>query len=285
MHPPLTTYDPAAYSLLAVDLAKTFGSVAALRSATLELRAGEVLGLVGDNGAGKSTLIKMLSGVVSPDRGRLFFQGQPVEFHSPKDARGRGIETVYQDLGLCEHLSVARNLFLGRELTKGPIRLLDDGRMERDAEAYLRGLGITTVPGDANVGNLSGGQRQAVAVAKAAAFSPRVLILDEPTAALGVREVELVLALIRRVSGDGVGVILITHRMQDLFEVCDRLLVMYEGTDIARLTVKDTSLEEIVFHISGGVQRDRGKTGEAPNGHDDPSIGLAPPGRAADGGG
>lgn len=248
----LTRLDPRDYRLLATDLTKSFGSVEALHSASIELRAGEVLGLVGDNGAGKSTLIKILSGVVIPDRGTMFFEGAPVRFTSPRDARELGIETVYQDLALCEHLTVARNLYLGRELTRSGGLWLDDRRMATAAEAFLQDLGIMSVPGDAIVRNLSGGQRQAVAVAKAVAFSPRVLILDEPTAALGVREVSQVLDLIRRVSSDGVGVILITHRMQDLFEVCDRLLVMYEGTDVARLTTEDTTLEEIVFHIDGG---------------------------------
>ncbi|MBW3634632.1 MAG: ATP-binding cassette domain-containing protein [Chloroflexi bacterium] len=245
----------------ASDLTKSFGSVAALRGATLELRAGEVLGVVGDNGAGKSTLIKTLSGVVAPDRGTIFFAGELVHFSSPRAARSLGIETVYQDLALCEHLTVARNLYLGRELTRHGLPWLDDRRMARSAEQFLERLGIVAVPGDAVVRNLSGGQRQAVAVAKAVAFSPRVLILDEPTAALGVREVEQVLDLVRRVRADGVGVILITHRMQDLFEVCDRLLIMYEGTDIARLTTKNTTLEEIVYYIDGGSGREHQRAG------------------------
>ena len=160
---------------------------------------------------------------------------------------------IYQDLGLCEHLTVARNLFLGREITRGRTGILDDHRMVAEAERHLLDLSLKGVSGRALVGHLSGGQRQAIAVAKAVAFEPRLLILDEPTAALGIREVETVLQVIREVRARGVGVILITHRMQDLFEVCDRLTIMYDGRTVGELVTADTNLAEIVRYIDGDV--------------------------------
>lgn len=237
--------------LRARGVRKAFGTVQALRDASLRVDAGEVVGLVGDNGAGKSTLIKILSGDMTPDGGEINFAGRPHRPRSPADARANGIETVYQDLGLCEHLSVARNLFLGRELTFGRTGILDERRMVLEAEQHLLGLSLRGVSGRAIVAQLSGGQRQAIAVAKAVAFEPRLLVLDEPTAALGIREVETVLQVIREIRARGVGVILITHRMQDLFEVCDRLTVMYDGRTVGELVTADTTLDEIVRYIDG----------------------------------
>jgi simple sugar transport system ATP-binding protein len=237
--------------LVARGVRKSFGTVNALRDAVLTVNPGEVVGLVGDNGAGKSTLIKILSGDMSADGGEVLFQGKAHRPASPAVARANGIETVYQDLGLCEHLTVARNLFLGREITRNRSGILDDRRMVVEAEQHLLDLSLKGVSGRALVGQLSGGQRQAIAVAKAVAFEPRLLILDEPTAALGIREVETVLQVIREVRARGVGVILITHRMQDLFEVCDRLTIMYDGRTVGELVTADTTLDEIVRYMDG----------------------------------
>jgi simple sugar transport system ATP-binding protein len=239
--------------LKATGVRKAFGTVHALRDAVLSVNAGEVVGLVGDNGAGKSTLIKILSGDMTPDGGEILFEGRPHHPGSPADARAQGIETVYQDLGLCEHLTVARNLFLGREITHGRTGILDERRMVTEAERHLLDLSLKGVSGRALVGLLSGGQRQAIAVAKAVAFEPRLLILDEPTAALGIREVQTVLEVIREVRARGVGVILITHRMQDLFEVCDRLTIMYDGRTVGELVTAQTTLDEIVRYMDGNA--------------------------------
>lgn len=235
----------------AAHIRKSFGSVSALRDASIAVYEGEVVGLVGDNGAGKSTFIKILSGDLQPDSGSLTFRGEPLRLGSPRDARVHGIETVYQDLGLCEHLTVARNLFLGRELTKPFTGVLQDRTMTQLAEQHLSSLSLKGVNGRALISGLSGGQRQAVAVAKAVAFEPRLLILDEPTAALGIREVETVLEVVRQVRANGVGVLLVTHRMQDLFEVCDRLVIMYDGRKVQDLVTSQTSLEEIVRYMDG----------------------------------
>ncbi|MBD3885663.1 sugar ABC transporter ATP-binding protein [Phormidium tenue FACHB-886] len=228
---------------------KRFGAVESLRGVNLTLLPGEVLGLVGDNGAGKSTLMKVLAGAEIPDQGEILLDGDRVQFASPRDARRRQIEMVYQDLSLCDDLDVAGNLFLGREPRRG--LLLDRAQMHREAARILQSLHIrishTTLP----VRNLSGGQRQSIAIGRAVSFHPKVLIMDEPTAALAVQEVKSVLQLIREVARQGVSVILITHRLQDLFEVCDRIMVMYEGKNTADLRVLETDLEEVVRCIVG----------------------------------
>lgn len=227
----------------------TFGSHQALRGVDLDIFPGECLGLIGDNAAGKSTLSKVISGTYIPDAGTIAIDGELVRFSGPSDARARRIEMVFQDLSLCDHVDVVGNLFLGRELTRGPF--LDQKRMLAEARLMLDALEIRIPRLTAKVEKLSGGQRQAIAIARAASFQPRVLIMDEPTSALAVAEVEAVLALINRVKAKGVGVVLITHRMQDLFRVCDRVAVMYEGTKVAERRIEDTNLQDLVDLIVG----------------------------------
>ena len=230
-------------------ITKRFGSVEALRGVDMELHAGECLGLVGDNAAGKSTLTKVMSGTYIPDGGTVRLDGIEVRLKGPADARARNIEMVFQDLSLCDHVDVVGNLFLGRELVRGPF--LDRRRMLEEGRRMLDALEIRIPRLTAKVAQLSGGQRQAIAIARAASFEPRVLIMDEPTSALAVAEVEAVLGLINRVKARGVSVILITHRLQDLFRVCDRIAVMYEGTKVAERDVASTNLEDLVRLIVG----------------------------------
>lgn len=231
------------------DIRISFGSLQALRGVDLDIYPGECLGLVGDNAAGKSTLTKIISGTYIPDQGTISLDGQTVRFSGPADARSRQIEMVYQDLSLCDHIDVAGNLFLGRELTRGPF--LDRQTMQTEARKMLDALEIRIPRLTSKVAQLSGGQRQAIAIARAASFDPKVLIMDEPTSALAVAEVEAVLALINRVKARGVSVILITHRLQDLFRVCDRIAVMYEGTKVAERSIAQTDLEDLVKLIVG----------------------------------
>jgi simple sugar transport system ATP-binding protein len=228
---------------------KSFGSHEALRGVDLDLYPGECLGLVGDNAAGKSTLTKIISGTYLPDEGTIALGGEAVRFSGPADARARNIEMVFQDLSLCDHVDVVGNLFLGRELTKGPF--LDRANMVSEGRRMLDALEIRIPRLSAKVEKLSGGQRQAIAIARAASFQPKVLIMDEPTSALAVAEVEAVLALINRVKAKGVSVVLITHRLQDLFRVCDRIAVMYEGTKVAERDIAETNLEDLVRLIVG----------------------------------
>jgi simple sugar transport system ATP-binding protein len=228
---------------------KTFGSHQALRGVDLDIYPGECLGLVGDNAAGKSTLTKVISGTYIPDGGTITMDGEEVRFSGPAEARNRNIEMVFQDLSLCDHIDVVGNLFLGREITKGPF--LDRPTMLTEARKMLDALEIRIPRLTAKVEKLSGGQRQAIAIARAASFNPKVLIMDEPTSALAVAEVEAVLSLINRVKAKGVSVILITHRLQDLFRVCDRIAVMYEGTKVAERQIGETSLEDLVKLIVG----------------------------------
>ena len=232
---------------------KRFGSIEALRGVDLDLYPGECLGLVGDNAAGKSTLTKILSGAYVPDQGSIAIDGVTAHYTSPVEARQMKIEMVYQDLSLCDTIDVAGNLFLGREPVSGGrwLGLLDKRRMQAEARRMLDALEIRIPNLSATVAQLSGGQRQSIAIARAAAFEPRVLIMDEPTSALAVAEVEAVLALINRVKARGVSVVLITHRLQDLFRVCDRIAVMYEGTKVAERRIADTDLTDIVRLIVG----------------------------------
>lgn len=248
---------------------KRYGTIEALRGVDLSLAPGEVLGLVGDNAAGKSTLTKILAGAEIADAGTLLIDGQAVRFASPADARKHRIEMVYQDLSLCDTIDVAGNLFLGREprVRRFGLQLLDQRRMHREAAEVLNSLDIHVSSTRLKVNNLSGGQRQSIAIGRAAAFEPRVLIMDEPTSALAVAEVEAVLRLIRKVSDAGVSVILITHRLQDLFEVCHRIMVLYEGQNVAERVVGETSLEDLVRLIMG----DHGARGRKLRPHPRPS--------------
>ncbi len=227
----------------------TFGSIEALRGVDLDIHPGECVGLIGDNAAGKSTLTKIISGAYVPDSGTIRVDGEEVQFFNPSDARARNIEMVFQDLSLCDHIDVMGNLFLGREVSRWSF--LDRRTMRDRARQMLDDLDIRIPRLNARVEQLSGGQRQAIAIARAASFQPRVLIMDEPTSALAVAEVEAVLRLINEVKSRGVAVILITHRLQDLFEVCDRIAVMYEGTKVAERGIGDTSLEDLVKLIVG----------------------------------
>jgi simple sugar transport system ATP-binding protein len=243
--------DPARVPLMSLrGIGKRFGSLTALRDVDLDLFGGECLGLVGDNAAGKSTLSKIMSGAYIPDSGSIRVEGETVRLSGPAEARARRIEMVYQELSLCDTIDVAGNLFLGREIVRGAF--LNKPAMIAESRKMLDALGIRIPNLRAKVARLSGGQRQSIAIARAAAFGPRVLLLDEPTSALAVAEVEAVLALIRRVKAQGVAVVLVTHRLQDLFRVCDRIAFMYEGTKVAERLIGQTDLEEVVRLIVGG---------------------------------
>jgi fructose transport system ATP-binding protein len=248
--------------LEAIDLVMTFGRVVALDAASLELYPGEVLAVIGDNGAGKSSLIKCLSGAYLPDGGAIKLDGEPVHFRGPQEARTAGIETVYQTLAVAPALDIATNLYLGREVRKaGPLgsvfRMLDGAGMRRAAKEQMTTLGIGTLQNMAqSVETLSGGQRQAVSVARAAAFGSRVIILDEPTAALGVRESAQVLKLIENLRERGMPVILISHNMPQVFEVADRIHVQRLGTRAAVVTPQSVSITDVVAIMTGALQVD-----------------------------
>jgi len=248
--------------LQAKNLEKSYGKVIALNSASLELYPGEVLAVVGDNGAGKSTLIKCLSGAEVPDSGEIYLDQILVNFHKPQDGRAAGIETVYQSLAVAPALDISANLYLGREIRKsGPLglifRMLDNGAMKSASKEHIAGLGISTIQNISQaVETLSGGQRQAVAVARAAAFSSKVIILDEPTAALGVRESNQVLKLIERLRDRGLPVILISHNMPQVFEVADRIQVQRLGKRAAVVTPKTHQMNEVVGIMTGAIKVD-----------------------------
>ena len=233
------------------DIRKSFGAIEALRGVNLSIAPGEIVGLVGDNGAGKSTLMKMLAGAEIADSGAMKIDGVAITKSGPREARQLGIEMVYQDLALCNDLDVASNLFLGREIYHPLTRKLDHKRMHAEALEHLERLHIRVKRTNQMVGTLSGGQRQAIAIARAVTFDPKVLVLDEPTAALAAKEVETVLQLIRDISRRGVSVILITHRLQDLFEVTDRLVVIYEGLVWKELIPHETDLGALVNAMMG----------------------------------
>ena len=230
---------------------KRFGAVSVLKGVDLRIAPGEVVGLVGDNGAGKSTLMKMLAGAVTPDSGSILIDGEEMSGTGPRVARAHGVEMVYQDLALCNDLDVAANLFIGREKYHRLTRRLAHAEMHDAASQDLEKLHIRISNTHQKVGDMSGGQRQAVAIARAVTFEPKVLVLDEPTAALAAKEVEMVLKLISDVSARGVSVVLITHRLQDLFEVADRFVVLYEGVNHKEMPPSDTNLEDLVTAMMG----------------------------------
>ena len=242
---------PPEHRVEMVDIRKRFGALDVLKGVNLRIAPGEVIGLVGDNGAGKSTLMKMLAGAVTPDSGQIRIDGEELTGSGPRAARSHGIEMVYQDLALCNDLDVAANLYLGREPYHRITRRLDHAAMHKQGAADLKRLHIRVTKMHQDVGTLSGGQRQAVAIARAVAFDPKVLVLDEPTAALAAKEVETVLQLIRDVSSRGVSVVLITHRLQDLFGVADRFVVLYEGVVWREMRPAETNLSELVNSMMG----------------------------------
>lgn len=228
-------------------IAKLYGAVAALNGVDFAVAPGEVVGLVGDNGAGKSTLMKVLAGAIEPDEGEILVEGEPVSFSGIRGARAHGIQMVFQDLALCDDLDVAANFYLGREPTRaGLIRVR---KMHEDARAQLEELGIRLSSTSRPVRLLSGGQRQSVAIARAVSLAPRLLILDEPTAALGVRQAHMVLDLIREVRSKGTSVVLVSHRMNDILAVCERIVVLFEGSNAAVLDAAAVGVDDLVRHI------------------------------------
>jgi D-xylose transport system ATP-binding protein len=235
------------------DITKAFGSVRALEDVDFEVRSGEVMALVGDNGAGKSTLIKCIAGIYSIDEGDVFFEGEKVSISGPKDASKLGIEVVYQDLALCDNLDVVQNMYLGRE-EHDLIGRLREAPMERRTAETLRSLRVTTISSiRQQVASLSGGQRQSVAIGRAVMWNSRVVILDEPTAALGVAQTHQVLELVKRLSEQGLAVVLISHNLHDIFEVADRITVLRLGRNVAVYDRQRTTQQDIVHAITAGV--------------------------------
>ena len=247
-------------------ISKRFGAVQALSNVDFEVFAGEVVGLVGDNGAGKSTLVKCISGIYPIDEGEIFFEGFPVAITGPKDVANLGIETVYQDLALCDNLDVVGNLYLGREQARkvvpSVVEVMDESTMEKRAIEVLRGLSVNLPSIRRLIASLSGGQRQSVAVARAVMWNSKVVLLDEPTAALGVSQSRLVLDLILKLKQQGLGVVVISHNLADVFEVVDRIVVLRLGQRVATFLAGKTSRENVVAAITGaefGTLLDAGK--------------------------
>jgi D-xylose transport system ATP-binding protein len=231
-------------------VSKSFGPVQALDDVDLELHAGEVVALVGDNGAGKSTLVKAIAGINPADEGRILFEGEPVTIAGPTDAVHLGIATVYQDLALCDNLDVVENLFLGREEVT-PARALDETGMEQRSHELLDQLAVTIVDVRAEVGTMSGGQRQQVAIARSLLGDPKLVVLDEPTAALGVRQTAQVLALVKRLRERGHAVLVISHNLADVFEVADRVFVLRLGKQAGDFKADEVSQDAVVAAITG----------------------------------
>jgi simple sugar transport system ATP-binding protein len=237
------------------NVAKNFGAIRAISDVSLSVEPGEVVGLMGDNGAGKSTMVKLIAGNFPPTEGEVLVEGQVCHFHKPVEARAKGIEVVYQDLALADNLTAAENVFLGREVKKGvwPFRVLDKQHMINKSAELFAELKSETRPRDL-VKKMSGGQRQAVAIARTRLSKAKLVLMDEPTAAISVRQVAEVLELIRRMKANGVAVMLISHRMPDVFAVSDRIIVMRRGTKVADKQTTETSPEEITGLITGAIR-------------------------------
>ncbi|KDN82319.1 ATP-binding cassette domain-containing protein [Kitasatospora cheerisanensis] len=236
---------------------KSFGPVQVLHDVALSAYAGQVTALVGDNGAGKSTLVKCIGGIHPIDAGSYLFEGRPVQVHSPREAAALGVEIVYQDLALCDNLDIVQNMFLGREKLRGLV--LDDSTMEEMAAATLRSLSVRTVKSlRQKVSSLSGGQRQTVAIAKAVLWNSKLVVLDEPTAALGVAQTAQVLELVRRLADNGLAVVLISHNMNDVFAVSDRIAALYLGRMAAQVKATDVTHAQVVELITSGRSGDLG---------------------------
>jgi D-xylose transport system ATP-binding protein len=234
------------------NITKTFGSVQALDDVDFEVRAGEVMALVGDNGAGKTTLVKCIAGTHTPDRGQILFEGQEVHIHGPKDSARLGIEVVYQDLALCDNLDVVQNMYLGREINR--VEILSEAPMEQRTAETLQSLAVTTIKSvRQSVATLSGGQRQSVAVARAVMWNSKLVVLDEPTAALGVAQTEQVLELVRRLGNQGLGVLLISHNLHDVFETANRITVLRLGRNVGVFERRQTTQQAVVEAITAGV--------------------------------
>ena len=249
--------------LKAKSITKTFGAVIALQNVSMTLEAGEITGLVGDNGAGKSTLVKLVSGVLRQDEGTLDYDGEPASFTTPAQARAKGIETVYQDLSLTGNMTVWANVFLGRELTKGPswLNMLDKTAMMSRTREMLGQFAMNVPPIDAPVDALSGGQRQLIAIARAAAWGSKLILMDEPTAALGVAETQAVERVIHGLRDSGFSVLVISHNLEQVFRITDRIWILRRGQMIGQRTTRETRPEEIVAMITGATAA----TGEAPS--------------------
>jgi fructose transport system ATP-binding protein len=257
---PVLAADPG-LAMQALGLSKRYGHVVAMDGADFELARGEILAVVGDNGAGKSTLIKALAGALSPESGQVYLDGEPVRFSSPIDARLAGIETVYQELAVATQLDIAQNMFLGRELRKpgvlgSVLHQLDKKRMRRQAAEQMHSLGVRVQSVRQTIETLSGGQRQAVAVARAAAWGRKVVMLDEPTAALGVRETQQVLDLIRRLRAQGRSVVLISHSMPEVFAIADRIHIHRLGRRAALVSPRTTTMSDVVAVMTGALPPD-----------------------------
>ncbi|TXL72808.1 sugar ABC transporter ATP-binding protein [Vineibacter terrae] len=235
-------------------ISKHFGAIEALSHVDFALERGEIVGLMGDNGAGKSTLVKIIAGNFPPSGGTILLEGRPVHFHKPGDARAAGIEVVYQDLALCNNLTASANVFLAREKTRGfgPFRILDNRAMNERSRELFAELKSETRPAE-TVRMMSGGQRQAVAIARTHLSQARIVLMDEPTAAISVRQVAEVLDLLRRLREQGMAIVLISHRMPDVFEVADRVVVLRRGRKVADKPIQDSSPEEVTGLITGAI--------------------------------
>jgi len=244
---------PTEHLLALRGFSKSFGPVRALHEVDFEVDSGEIVALVGDNGAGKSTLIKAIDGVQPPDTGDAYFDGQKVRISDPQTAEKLGIATVFQDLALCDNLDVVANLFLGKEVVDGvPVHVLDEVDMEQRSKQLLSDLSVTTLGSvRTEVGSLSGGQRQSVAIARTLIGEPKVVLFDEPTAALGVAQTAQVLALVNRLKDEGLGIVMISHNLEDVFQVADRIIVLRLGERVATFDRKQSTPEQVVGSITG----------------------------------